>query len=162
MAKITNDLMAIINILNYMGELSEYKNTSEFLYNSDHTTFNNSLPIFIKIGTASRKVSNRIIERYTKVPWKTMKDFINIYDSDCELLNRTVIHDLIENKLPCAVEVLEKIVSKELNEKNFSFKEYKTFSSSQLYNYVNFNRINANLLQLKIRDLFHENTWQRL
>ena len=161
----TSDLMCIVSILNHIGELSEVdktcKNISEFLYYLDNVPFNYSLPVLVNIGKASKKISNRIIIKYTKVPWKTLNGFADIYNVDHELFSKTAMHDLINDKLPRMVDVLEKIIVKELNEKSFSFKEYKSLSLSKSYYYVNFKRISAHLLQLQISELIYENTWMR-
>ncbi|WP_319202038.1 hypothetical protein [uncultured Ilyobacter sp.] len=161
----TSDLMSIIRVLNHIGELSEtdksYQNISEFLHYFDNIPFNHSVPVLVKIGKASRKISDRIIKKYQRVPWKTIKDFANICDMDYELFGKTALLDLIKDELPRIEDLLEKIVAKELNEKYFSFKEYKSLSLGKSFAYVNFKRINAHLLQLKISEIIYETLWQR-
>ena len=161
----TSDLMSIIRVLNHIGELSEtdksYQNISEFLLYFDNIPFNHSVPVLVKIGKASRKISDRIIKKYQRVPWETIKDFANIFDMDHELFGKTALLDLIKDELPRIEDLLEKIVAKELNEKYFSFKEYKSLSLGKSFAYVNFKRINAHLLQLKISEIIYETLWQR-
>ncbi|ADO84608.1 HepT-like ribonuclease domain-containing protein [Ilyobacter polytropus] len=108
---VNSDLVPIIDIvksIRKLSQLAEGYNTSTEFYNSmDKLTFQNSIELLINIGSASKNVSNEVKEKCPEVPWHVIKNFIEVREEDCTILNRAVIFDLIKDKLPYIAGALE-------------------------------------------------------
>ena len=123
------DLVAIIDILKNIERLfdlaKDYDNFMEFYNAAGHMPFNSSIDLLVDIGAASKRISNYTKEEHTEIPWHVMKCFIDVTEKDCPLLNREILFDLIKDKLPRMCAILENILLKELENKEFDIDQYK-------------------------------------
>jgi uncharacterized protein with HEPN domain len=138
--KTGGDLAPIIDILKNIKKLSalaeNYNNSTEFYNSMDNLTFQNSLELLINIGVASKRISNAMKEKHPKIPWHVMKNFVEIREKECTILNRAVIFDLIKDKLPRIAGVFEGIILEELENKNFDLEEYNRYANVELDIYM--------------------------
>jgi|GEM_PF-2856336 len=140
--KTSSDLAPIIDILKNIRLLSElaegYNNSTEFYKAMDNLTFQASLELFISIGIASKRVSNEVKEKHPEIPWGVMKNFVELREKDCTILNRAIIFDLIKDKLPNITLFLETIILEELEHKKFNVENYKRYIGYALNAYMDF------------------------
>jgi uncharacterized protein with HEPN domain len=140
--KTSGDLAPIIDILKNIRLLSElaegYNNSTEFYKAMDNLTFQASLELFISIGISSKRVSNEVKEKHPEIPWDVMKNFVELREKDCTILNRAIIFDLIKDKLPNITLFLETIILEELEHKKFNVENYKRYIGYALNAYMDF------------------------
>jgi uncharacterized protein with HEPN domain len=140
--KTSGDLAPIIDILKNIRLLSElaegYNNSTEFYKAMDNLTFQASLELFISIGISSKRVSNEVKEKHPEIPWDVMKNFVEVREKDCTILNRAIIFDLIKDKLPNITLFLETIILEELEHKKFNVENYKRYIGYALNAYMDF------------------------
>ena len=140
--KAGGDLGPIVEILKNIKLLSElaesYSSSTEFYNAMDNLTFQISLELFISIGVASGRVSNEVKEKHPEIPWCVMKNFVEVREKDCTILNRAIIFDLIKDKLPNITLFLEKIILEELENKKFNVENYKRYIGYALNAYMDF------------------------
>jgi len=140
--KTGGDLAPIIDILKnirLLSELAEGYNTSTEFYDSmDNLTFQTSLELLISIGISSKRVSNEVKGKHPEIPWCVMKNFVEIREKDSTILDRTIIFDLIKDKLPNITLFLETIILEELEHKKFNVENYKRYIGYALNAYMDF------------------------
>ncbi|WP_319372116.1 hypothetical protein [uncultured Ilyobacter sp.] len=134
--KTGGDLAPIIDILKSIKKLSAlaegYNNSIEFYNSLDHKPFQNSLELIISMGIASKKISNGMKKKHPEIPWHVMKSFVEVREKECTLLNRSIIFDLIKDKLLCIAGFFEGIILEELENKNFDVEEYNRYANVEL------------------------------
>jgi len=140
--KTSGDLAPIIDILKNIRLLSElaegYNNSTEFYNAMDNLTFQASIELLISTGISSKRVSNEVKEKHPEIPWGAMKNFVEIREKDSTILDRTIIFDLIKDKLPNITLFLETIILEELEHKKFNVEKYKRYIGYALNAYMDF------------------------
>jgi uncharacterized protein with HEPN domain len=71
LASVKNDLMYLLNILEYIGEIQKYTekiNSPEELYElNDQLNFNGSINLLVNIGENVSRISDELKAKYTEI-----------------------------------------------------------------------------------------------
>lgn len=143
---IANDLLYLLSILESIGKIlkytEKYSEPELFFESDDQIQFNASLLLLATIGEASGKISDELKNKYSKIPWKIMKNFRNRITHDYINIDFFIVFDVIKNELPKVKIELEKIIAKELIAKKFVKEEYEVCVGNMYYRHVDFEKIN--------------------
>ena len=76
-----NDLLYLLNILEYIGKIWRYteaaKNAEELLDLNDQMNFNASLTLLANIGENVSKITEKLKRENPNIEWKQIKEFRN-------------------------------------------------------------------------------------
>jgi uncharacterized protein with HEPN domain len=145
LADIKNDLMYLLNILEYIGKIQKYTETvdsPEKLYAlNDQLNFNGSINLLVNIGENVSKLSNEIKAEYVEIKWQEIKDFRNKIVHDYVGIDLILTYDIIKNDLEKLQLKVEEIIKAKIAEKTFDKKEFNLSKESKYYMHVRFERI---------------------
>lgn len=148
---IENDLLYCLNILESIGKIklySENYHEAESFYNAnEQLNFNASLTLLANIGEQISKLSAELRNKYQHIEWQTIRSFRNRIVHDYTGINIFITFKIIAEDLPELKQAMSEIVAGELNATIFDMKEYVIAKKSQYYRYIDFERIDDDLLR---------------
>jgi uncharacterized protein with HEPN domain len=145
LANIKNDLMYLLNILEYIGKIQKYTesvNSPEELYElNDQLNFNGSINLLANIGENVSRISAELKSEYTGIAWQQIKDFRNKIVHDYVGIDLILTYNVIKNELKDLQQDIEEIIKKKISEKIFDGEEIDLSKDSEYYTHVRFEKI---------------------
>ena len=145
LSNIKNDLMYLLNILEYIGKIQKYTvniNSPEELYElNDQLNFNGSINLLANIGENISRISNELKVEYTEIEWQQIKDFRNKIVHDYMGIDLMLTYDIIKNDLKKLQSKIEEIIKTKITEKIFDIEEINLSKNSKYYTHVKFEKI---------------------
>jgi uncharacterized protein with HEPN domain len=145
LANIKNDLMYLLNILEYIGKIQKYTeeiNSPEKLYElNDQLNFNGSINLLANIGENVSRISNELKEEYAEIEWQQIKDFRNKIVHDYVGIDLILTYDIIKNDLNNLQPRIEEIIKTKIIEKIFDIEEINLSKDSKYYTHVRFEKM---------------------
>ena len=145
LSNIKNDLMYLLNILEYIGKIQKYTvniNSPEELYElNDQLNFNGSINLLANIGENISRISNELKVEYTEIEWQQIKDFRNKIVHDYVGIDLMLTYDIIKNDLKKLQSKIEEIIKTKITEKIFDIEEINLSKNSKYYTHVKFEKI---------------------
>ncbi|MDR1301692.1 MAG: DUF86 domain-containing protein [Treponema sp.] len=145
LADIRNDLMYLLNILEYIGKIQKYTeeidSPEEFYEKNDQMNFNGSINLLANIGENVSRISNELKVEYTEIEWQQIKDFRNKIVHDYVGIDLILTYDIIKNDLTKLQEKIEKIIKVKIIKKIFEIEEINLSKDSKYYTNVRFEKI---------------------
>ncbi|MDR1232134.1 MAG: DUF86 domain-containing protein [Spirochaetaceae bacterium] len=81
LADIRNDLMYLLNILEYIGKIQKYtekiNSPEEFYEINDQLNFNGSINLLANIGENATRISSELKEKHSEIEWRQIRGFRN-------------------------------------------------------------------------------------
>ncbi|MDR1251052.1 MAG: DUF86 domain-containing protein [Treponema sp.] len=145
LADIRNDLMYLLNILEYIGKIQKYTeeidSPEEFYETNDQMNFNGSINLLSNIGENVSRISNELKAEYTEIEWQQIKDFRNKIVHDYVGIDLILTYDIIKNDLTKLQQKIEEIIKVKIIEKIFEIEEINLSNDSKYYTNVRFEKI---------------------
>jgi len=145
-----NDLLYLLNILEYIGKIWKYTEEAEdaedLFEMNEQMNLNAALTLLANIGENVSKISESLKQQYTHISWRALKDFRNRVVHDYAGLNLSIVYEIITCELKTLKTDIEKIVSEKVFEKTFEIEEINVCKDSEFYKYIDFDTIISNLL----------------
>jgi uncharacterized protein with HEPN domain len=143
--QVKNDLLYLLNILESIEKINMYvkdiDDAEKFYYANDQLNFNATLNLFANIGDNVGKVSEELKIKNSHIKWQDIKDFRNKIVHDYIGIDLFIVFRIIKNDLPPLKEKIIKIVSAELENRNFDEKEFQEARKSFYYRHIPFEKI---------------------
>jgi uncharacterized protein with HEPN domain len=145
LADIRNDLMYLLNILEYIGKIRKYTeeidSPEEFYEINDQMNFNGSINLLANIGENVSRISNELKVEYNEIEWQQIKDFRNKIVHDYVGIDLILTYDIIKNDLKKLQHKIEAIIKAKIIEKIFEIEEINLSKDSKYYTNVRFEKI---------------------
>jgi uncharacterized protein with HEPN domain len=145
LADVRNDLMYLLNILEYIGKIQKYTeeidSPEEFYEINDQMNFNGSINLLANIGENVSRISNELKAEYFEIEWQQIKDFRNKIVHDYVGIDLILTYDIIKNDLTKLQQKIEKIIKIKIFEKIFEIEEINLSKDSRYYTNVRFEKI---------------------
>jgi uncharacterized protein with HEPN domain len=140
-----NDLMYLINILEYIGKIWKYTegvNEPEELFElNEQMNLNASLTLIANIGENVSKITEKLKQNYLNIEWQKIKDFRNRVVHDYVGIDLAIVYEAITNDFKVLKVEVEKIIKEQIDKKIFDIEELKLCKESNYYRYVDFEKI---------------------
>ena len=140
-----NDLMYIINILEYIGKIWKYTegvNDADELFDlNEQMNFNASLTLIANIGENVSKISEELKKGNPGIEWQQIKDFRNRIIHDYVGIDIAIVFEAITNDFKILKPELEKIIKEKVKNKIFDIEEIKICKETNYYKYIDFEKI---------------------
>ena len=140
-----NDLMYLINILEYIGKIWKYTegvNEPEELFElNEQMNLNASLTLIANIGENVSKITEKLKQNYSNIEWQKIKDFRNRVVHDYVGIDLAIVYGAITNDFKVLKVGVEKIIKEQTDKKIFDIDELKLCKESNYYKYVDFEKI---------------------
>jgi len=140
-----NDLLYLLNILEYIGKIWKYTeniNDAEELFElNEQMNLNASLTLLANIGENVLKMTEKIKNEYLNVEWQKIKDFRNRIVHDYVGIDLAIVYEIITNDLRTLKPEIEKIIKEKTDQKVFDIEEIKISKESKYYNHIYFEKI---------------------
>ena len=140
-----NDLMYIINILEYIGKIWKYTegvNDADELFDlNEQMNLNASLTLIANIGENVSKISEELKKENPNIEWQQIKDFRNRIIHDYVGIDMAIVFEAITNDFKILKPELEKIIKEKVKNKIFDIEEIKICKESNYYKYIDFEKI---------------------
>jgi uncharacterized protein with HEPN domain len=142
---ITNDLMYLLNIHEYIGKIQKYTeeidSPEEFYEINDQMNFNGTINLLANIGENVSKISSDLKSEYAEIEWRQIKDFRNKIVQDYVGIDLILTYDIVRNDQAELQRKIEKIVKTKIIEKIFDNAELILSRDSKYYSHVRFEKI---------------------
>lgn len=112
----SKDRIIIQKIISYIDDVEKYiegLNAIEFL--DDKKTITACAFTVSQIGEISKEITEETIEKYTEIPWKSIKGMRNKIVHDYENVDLSVLWGTIRNSLPDLKDKLKNIILNEID-----------------------------------------------
>ena len=140
-----NDLLYLINILEYIGKIWKYTekaNTEEELFElNEQMNLNASLTLLANIGENVSKISEKLKLEYPDIEWRQIKDFRNRIVHDYAGIDLAIVYEVITIELMDIKKEIEKIIKEKIKDKIFDIEEIKICQDNKYYKYIEFEKI---------------------
>jgi len=140
-----NDLMYLLNILEYIGKIWKYigkaTNAEELLELNEQMNLNASLTLLANIGENVSKITEKLKQNYSDIEWQQIKDFRNKIVHDYVGIDLAVVYEIITNDLKELKPKIEEIIREQMTQKTFDIEEIKISKESKFYKYIDFTKI---------------------
>jgi len=140
-----NDLLYLLNILEYIGKIWKYTeeiNDAEELFElNEQLNLNASLTLLANIGENVSKLSTALKQEYSNIEWQQIKDFRNRIVHDYVGIDLAIVYEIITNDLKTIKAEIEKIIKEKISQKTFDIEEIKIGKESKYYKYIHFDKI---------------------
>jgi uncharacterized protein with HEPN domain len=137
-----NDLMYLLNILEYIGKIWDYTaeaDDAESLYEmNDQLNFNASLTLMANIGENISKISDALKAENTDIAWRQIKDFRNIIVHNYVGIDIAIVWEVITNDLKEIKPKIENIIKLKLKNGIFDINELNVTKGSPYYKHINY------------------------
>ena len=145
LANIKNDLMYLLNILEYIGKIQKYtenvNSPEEFYELNEQLNFNGSINLLANIGENISRISSGLKAEYAGIEWQQIKDFRNKIVHDYVGIDLILTYDIISNDLGKLQQKIEEIIKIKLSEKIFDNVEINLSKDSKYYTHVRFEKL---------------------
>jgi uncharacterized protein with HEPN domain len=145
LADIKNDLMYLLNILEYIGKIQKYteeiNSPEEFYELNDQLNFNGSINLLANIGENVSRISSVLKAEYSEIQWQQIKDFRNKIIHDYVGVDLLLTYDIIKTDLMKLRPKIEEIIKAKIIEKTFDIDEINLCKDSKYYTHVRFEEI---------------------
>jgi uncharacterized protein with HEPN domain len=109
-----NDLLYLLNILEYIGKIWKYTektNDAEELFElNDQMNLNASLTLLANIGENVSKITEKLKRDYSIIEWNQIKEFRNRIVHDYVGIDLAIVYEIIANDLKTLKNEIEKLV----------------------------------------------------
>jgi len=140
-----NDLMYIINILEYIGKIWKYtegvKDADELFDLNEQMNLNASLTLIANIGENVTKISEELKKENSNIEWQQIKNFRNRIVHDYIGIDMAILFEAITNDFKILKPKLEKIIKEKVKSKIFDIEEIKICKESNYFKYIDFKKI---------------------
>jgi uncharacterized protein with HEPN domain len=140
-----NNLLYLINILEYIGKIGKYTekvtNAEELFEINDQMNLNASLTLLMNIGENVSKLTVKLIQEYSNIEWQKIKEFRNRIVHNYAGIDLAIVYDIITNDLKTFKHEIVKIINEKIEQKVFDIEEIKICNESVYYNYIDFKEI---------------------
>ena len=140
-----NDLLYLLNILEYIGKIWKYteetRSAEELFELNDQMNLNAALTLLANIGENASKITENLKQEYSNIQWKQIKSFRNRIIHDYVGIDLAIIYEVITNDLKILKYEFEKIVNEKTSRNVFDIEEIKVSKESKFYKYVDFDKI---------------------
>jgi len=140
-----NDLMYLINILEYIGKIWKYTegvSSADDLYDlNEQLNLNASLTLIANIGENASKITEKLKQEYPNIEWKEIKNFRNKIVRDYVGIDLAIVYEAITVDFKRLKPEFEKIIKEKVDEKTFDIKEIEICKESDYFKYVDFEKI---------------------
>ena len=140
-----NDLMYLINILEYIGKIWKYTegvSSADDLYDlNEQLNLNASLTLIANIGENASKITEKLKQEYPNIEWKEIKNFRNKIVHDYVGIDLAIVYEAITVDFKRLKPEFEKIIKEKVDEKTFDIKEIEICKESDYFKYVDFEKI---------------------
>ena len=140
-----NDLLYLLNILEYIGKVWKYteetNNAEELFEINEQMNLNASLTLLSNIGENVLKLSQNLKKEYSNIEWKQIREFRNRIVHDYVGIDLAIIYEIITNDLKTLKTDIEKIINDKIKSKIFDIEEIKISKESNYYKYIQFENI---------------------
>jgi uncharacterized protein with HEPN domain len=137
-----NDLLYLINILEYIGKIWKYtekaKDADELFEMNDQLNLNASLTLLANIGENVSKISQNLKRKYLNIEWKRIKEFRNRIVHDYVGIDLAIVYEIITNDLRALKHDIENIIKENLMQNIFDNEEIKMCQESKFYKNVDY------------------------
>jgi uncharacterized protein with HEPN domain len=145
LANVKNDLLYLLNILEYIGKIGKYtvgtKSPEELYELNEQLNLNATINLLANIGENVSKISNELKMEYKEIEWQRIKDFRNKIVHDYVSIDLVITYDIIEKELPKLQSGVEKIIKTKVSEKVFDIMEINISKDSKYYQHIRFQNI---------------------
>ncbi|MCW7503536.1 HepT-like ribonuclease domain-containing protein [Leptospira paudalimensis] len=139
-----NDLLYLLNIIEYIEKISLYSNSfenPETLYETnDQMNYNAILSLLTQIGENSTKLSDETKNEYP-YPWKDVVGLRNRIAHDYTGINIFIVFQTIKYSLPSLKEKAYQIIKDGISENIFDKSELLSTKESNYYSHIDFKKI---------------------
>jgi uncharacterized protein with HEPN domain len=140
-----NDLLYLMNILEYIGKIWKYTETTndaeELFELNDQMNLNASLTLLANIGENVSKITESLKKEYSNINWQQIKDFRNRIVHDYVGIDLAIVYEIISDDLKTLKAEIEKIINEKLKQKIFDNEEINICKESKYYKYIDFKKI---------------------
>jgi uncharacterized protein with HEPN domain len=140
-----NDLLYLLNILEYIGKVWKYteeaKGAEELYELNDQLNLNASLTLLANIGENVSKISDTLKQEYPDIEWKQIKNFRNIIVHDYVGIDLAIVFEIITKDLGLLKPKFENIIRKNIGNKIFDIEELRISKESKYYKNINFEEL---------------------
>jgi uncharacterized protein with HEPN domain len=145
LADIKNDLMYLLNILEYIGKIQKYteeiNSPEEFYELNDQLNFNGSINLLANIGENISRISSVLKTEYNEIEWQRIKDFRNKIIHDYVGIDLILTYNIIKTDLIKLQPKIEEIIKAKIIDKTFDKEEINLSKDSKYYTHVRFEKI---------------------
>ncbi|MCG6142703.1 DUF86 domain-containing protein [Leptospira mtsangambouensis] len=139
-----NDLLYLLNIIEYIEKISLYSNSfenPETLYETnDQMNYNAILSLLTQIGENSNKLSDETKNEYP-YPWKDVVGLRNRIAHDYTGINIFIVFQTIKYSLPSLKEKAYQIIKDGISENIFDKSELLSTKESNYYSHIDFKKL---------------------
>lgn len=139
-----NDLLYLLNIIEYIEKISLYSNSfenPETLYETnDQMNYNAILSLLTQIGENSTKLSDETKNEYP-YPWKDIVGLRNRIAHDYTGINIFIVFQTIKYSLPSLKEKAYQIIKDGISENIFDKSELLSTKESNYYSHIDFKKL---------------------
>jgi len=140
-----NDLLYLLNILEYIGKIAKYTektNDAEELFElNDQMNLNASLTLLANIGENVSKITEKLKREYSNIEWQQIKNFRNKIVHDYVGIDLAIVYEIITGDLKTLKPEFEKIIKEQTAQKIFDIEEIKLCKESQYYKHIDFGKV---------------------
>ncbi len=140
-----NDLVYCLRILEAIGKIklyaSAYTDPFDFFEADDQKDFNASLLQLLHIGEQANRFSEETKQINEDVPWQQIRAFRNIIAHDYIGVDKLIVFETIQVRLPQLKQQIEQIIRDLLLKKVFDPAEYQLSKESRYYKHIDFDTI---------------------
>jgi uncharacterized protein with HEPN domain len=145
LADVRNDLMYLLNILEYIGKIQKYTekihSPEEFYEINDQMNLNGSINLLANIGENILRISSELKAEYTEIEWQQIKDFRNKIVHNYVGIDLILTYNIIKNDITKLQPKMEEIIKMKISEKIFEIEEINLSKDSKYYTNVRFEKI---------------------
>ena len=140
-----NDLMYLINILEYIGKIWKYtegvSEPEELFELNEQMNLNASLTLIANIGENVSKITEKLKQEYSNIEWQKIKNFRNRVVHDYVGIDLAIVYDAITNDFKVLKPNIENIIKEQMKKKIFDIEEIKLCKESNYYKFINFEKL---------------------
>jgi len=140
-----NDLMYLLNILEYIGKIWKYTekvNDEEELFEiNEQMNLNASLTLLANIGENVSKITDKLKQDYSNIEWRKVIDFRNRIVHDYVGIDLAIVYEIITKDLILVKNDIENIIKEKTKNEIFDIEEIKMCQESKYYKYIEFEKI---------------------
>jgi uncharacterized protein with HEPN domain len=140
-----NDLVYLINILEYIGKIWKYTekiDDADALFElNEQMNLNASLTLIANIGENVSKISDKLKQKYLNIDWKQINNFRNKIVHDYVGIDMAIIYEVITKDFKILKTEFEKVIKEQTEKKIFDIEEIKICKDSNYYRYIDFEKI---------------------
>ena len=140
-----NDLMYLINILEYIGKIWKYtediNNPDELYELNEQMNLNASLTLLANIGENVSKITEKLKKENPNINWQQIKDFRNRIVHDYVGIDLAIVYEIIKSDLNILKPEIENIIRGQVDKNIFDIEEIKICKESNYYKNINFEKL---------------------